>query len=207
MAKVTAEEAAKTRERLLDAALEVFSEQGVSRPSLTRVAERVGMTRGAIYGHFENKNDLFRALCDRHLSSDQALADYRASVADDPLAGLLQWLERVVALSQADPQRRMLIEILFMKSESLEGDGIRDRLESDGLRGIHHQRTLLQQAVAAGQLPADLDVDAAAWATNAYIVGLLRSLRLHPELRESPLVGAVGPVVRHLLEASALRVP
>ncbi|MED5371897.1 MAG: TetR family transcriptional regulator [Myxococcota bacterium] len=204
MAKVTAEEAAKTRERLLDAALEVFSEQGVSRPSLTRVAERVGMTRGAIYGHFENKNDLFRALCDRYLSSDAALADYRAAVSKDPLGGLLRWLQLVIDRAQDDPERRMLIELLFMKSEAIEGDGIRDRLQSDSQRGVDHQRALIQMAVEAGQLPPDLDVQAAAWATNAYIVGMLRCLRLHPELVRSGVSHSVGPVIQQLLDGPAL---
>lgn len=204
MARVTAEEAARTRERLLDAALEVFYEQGVAKPSLTRVAERVGMTRGAIYGHFENKNDLFRALCDRYLMSDEALAAYRQSVASDPLGGLVRWVERVIELTQHDRERRMLIEILFMKSEAIAGDGIRIRLESDGERGMRHQRDLLLMAVAARQLPAELDVEAAAWATNALLVGVLRSLRLHPKLAGAPVLGAIGPLVRQLLEGPAL---
>ena len=80
MARCTAEEAARTREALLDAALEVFYEQGVASPSLTRVAERAGYSRGAVYGHFANKNDLFGALCDRYLMSDEALEAYEKAL-------------------------------------------------------------------------------------------------------------------------------
>lgn len=205
MARVTAEEAARTRERLLDAALEVFFEQGVATPSLTVVAERAGMTRGAIYGHFRNKDDLFRALCDRYLMSDEALEAWRDAAAADPLDGLVRWVEGVITKAMGDRERRMLIELLFLSSEAVQGDGLRARLESDGERGVRHQRELLRMAIAAGQLPADLDTEAAAWATNALVVGFLRSLRLHPRFGESAAVGAVGPLVRQLLGCPALR--
>lgn len=207
MPRVTAEEAARTRERLLDAALEVFHEQGVATPSLTRVAERVGMTRGAIYGHFQNKSDLFASLCDRYLMSDTALEAYRNEVADDPLRGLVDWLERVVGHARDVRERRMLLEILFLRSEANPGDGIRARLEADGERGVHHQRELICMAVRAGQLAPDLDVDTAAWATNALLVGMLRSMRLHQQVGEGRLPTLLGPLVLQLLQGPALHTP
>jgi AcrR family transcriptional regulator len=58
-------EALATRERLLDAAQALFREHGVTRTSLAEVATAAGMTRGAVYWHFKDKADLFRAMCDR----------------------------------------------------------------------------------------------------------------------------------------------
>jgi AcrR family transcriptional regulator len=56
-----------TRQRhlLLDAAEHLFWEQGVSKTTLASIAEYAGLTRGAIYWHFDNKADLFNAMCDR----------------------------------------------------------------------------------------------------------------------------------------------
>src|SRR5690606_18567469 len=65
MARRSKAEALETRETILDAAIEVFHQHGVARPSLTEVARLAGVTRGAVYGHFRNKADLFNALCDR----------------------------------------------------------------------------------------------------------------------------------------------
>ena len=61
----TKEDALATRERLLDAAEALFRERGVTRTSLAEVATAAGMTRGAVYWHFKDKADLFRAMCDR----------------------------------------------------------------------------------------------------------------------------------------------
>lgn len=53
---------ARTREALIDAAAHVIGEKGYDRTSLEDVARRAGMTRGAIYGNFKDKEELFLAL-------------------------------------------------------------------------------------------------------------------------------------------------
>lgn len=55
----------KTRERLIDAAYEVFSEHGVHAASIEMVTEVAGFTRGAFYSNFESKEELFFALAER----------------------------------------------------------------------------------------------------------------------------------------------
>ena len=53
---------AAVRRRLLDAALQVFAEQGFASASLDQVAEAAGLTKGAIYSNFASKDDLFFAM-------------------------------------------------------------------------------------------------------------------------------------------------
>lgn len=59
----------KTRQRLMDAALEVFAEQGVHAAAIETVAERAGFSRGAFYSNFETKFELFLALAERENES------------------------------------------------------------------------------------------------------------------------------------------
>lgn len=74
MARRTKEDAVATRNGLLDAAEQVFLEQGVSQASLAAIAEQAGATRGAVYWHFKDKLDLFNAMIDRvSLPLDQIL--------------------------------------------------------------------------------------------------------------------------------------
>ncbi len=58
----TKEDSQLTRSRLLEAALDVFSEKSFSDVTLSEIAERVGMTKGALYWHFKSKNDIFLKL-------------------------------------------------------------------------------------------------------------------------------------------------
>lgn len=54
-----------TRAALIDAAEEVFARRGFNGASLDEIAETAGFTRGAIYKHFESKEDLFFAVNDK----------------------------------------------------------------------------------------------------------------------------------------------
>lgn len=62
MARKTKKDAAVTRESILIAALDLFTEKGYSRATLVDIAKNIGMTRGAVYWHFENKQALLAAL-------------------------------------------------------------------------------------------------------------------------------------------------
>jgi AcrR family transcriptional regulator len=51
-----------TRERILDIALELFNENGYDKTSLREIADRLGVTKAALYYHFERKEDILLAL-------------------------------------------------------------------------------------------------------------------------------------------------
>ena len=52
----------RTRAKLLEAARSLVREKGYEQTTLENIAERAGMTTGAIYGNFRNRNELFIAL-------------------------------------------------------------------------------------------------------------------------------------------------
>jgi len=60
----------QTRERLLDAALEVFSRRGYSAASVDEIAAEAGYSKGAVYSNFSNKEELFLALIDRRFAKE-----------------------------------------------------------------------------------------------------------------------------------------
>ena len=86
----TKEEAYQTRCNLLDAALTVFYERGVAQASLDEIAKAAGVTRGTLYWHFKNKEDLFEALFQIHYADlEQQLEQAtHPSQAIDPLSSL-----------------------------------------------------------------------------------------------------------------------
>ena len=51
-----------TRERILDVALELFNEHGYDKTSLREIAEQLGVTKAALYYHFEKKEDILLEL-------------------------------------------------------------------------------------------------------------------------------------------------
>jgi AcrR family transcriptional regulator len=64
------ERRAETRERLLDAAGEVFAAHGYHAASVDQVADRAGFSTGAVYSAFGSKEELFLALLDAQLREE-----------------------------------------------------------------------------------------------------------------------------------------
>lgn len=57
----------ETREKLLESAMAEFSENGYMKASLRKICADAGVTTGALYFFFKNKNDLFKAIVDEPL--------------------------------------------------------------------------------------------------------------------------------------------
>jgi AcrR family transcriptional regulator len=102
------ESAARTRARLLDAAEEVFGENGFGQSSLEQIAERAGYTRGAVYANFAGKDELFLAVLDRWLDTDIARGD-RLNAASPSVADALGRLRELDGNRFADRGRFLLL--------------------------------------------------------------------------------------------------
>jgi AcrR family transcriptional regulator len=82
---------ARTTEKLLEAAAEVFAKRGFHATTVDDVAERAGLTKGAVYSNFESKDSLFLALLDRHMTTQFELAEQLLSrESTDELRGGLE---------------------------------------------------------------------------------------------------------------------
>ena len=176
MARRTKEEALATREQLLDAAEQVFRERGVGHASLAEVADAAGVTRGAIYHHFESKAELFQALMARaEMPIDTAFEDFENQDIADPLALFRQ--QGLQALDHLTSSRQIqnIFEILYLRCEytdelaSVATQQVQDRFEC-----LAKCMAVLDQAVAKGQLPADTDTHLAAHSAFAFVSGLMR---------------------------------
>ena len=82
-----------TRTRILDAAQAMILDRGFAGVSLDQIIQGVGLTKGAFFHHFRNKNDLARTLIQRY--SDQGVELFNSTLArakrlsDDPLQQFL----------------------------------------------------------------------------------------------------------------------
>lgn len=62
MVRKTKEDAEKTRKDIIESARQVFHQHGVSRSTCERIAKSAGVTRGAVYWHFQDKAEIFLAM-------------------------------------------------------------------------------------------------------------------------------------------------
>lgn len=96
MARKCKEDAEKTRQAILESALDVFSDKGYAKATFDEIAARAGFTKGAVYWYFRNKADLVAALIIEYTESKRLeilprLPD--GNTLDDLLEYFIQWAD------------------------------------------------------------------------------------------------------------------
>lgn len=183
MVRRTKAEALATREQILDAAEMVFHRQGVSRSTLSDIASEAGVTRGAIYWHFKNKQDVLNAMIERITLPLETLAEASTDTNEpDPLGRHRDVLISLLTNLAHDERQRRAFEIMFQKCElTEENQDILNRHRDAVHRASERTRRTFDNAVRKGQLPASLDTQVAATLLHCQIHGLIDSWLLTPE--------------------------
>lgn len=200
----TAEDAAQTRQEILDAALTVFSQKGYHATRLTDIAAAAAVTRGAIYHHFGNKAKLYAALVQEASASggdavQQAIANGRTFAETCALI-----LINSFTLLEQNRKMRQIMELSLFKtgvdSDLVEMEQMRQQQALSMVEGI---ATFMKQGIENGDLRADLDPFDVARAFIAYQNGLIHLWLSNrdafsigeraPQLAEIFLRGACNP--------------
>jgi len=178
----TKKEAEQTKEALLDAALLVFSRDGYAASRLVDIAAEADVTRGAIYHHFENKAELYKALIERAEGEQQAVMEAAieegGSIADVTRRIMVRSFE---ALALRPPFRRVMALSLFKVADSEELGDLMEKRRREAVTLIEGIAGIMAQGIAAGDFRNDLDPRTAARAFIAYQQGVIRLWLANPE--------------------------
>ncbi|MCM1322657.1 MAG: TetR family transcriptional regulator [Acetobacter sp.] len=96
MARKCKEDAEKTRQAVLESALDVFSDKGYAKATFDEIAARAGFTKGAVYWYFRNKADLVAALIIEYTESKRLEILPRlpeGNTLDDLLEYFIEWAD------------------------------------------------------------------------------------------------------------------
>ena len=181
MARRTKQEAQATRSHILDTAELVFEQRGVSGTSLHEIAKAAGVTRGAIYWHFEDKADLFNAMMERATMPLEEGGVCGFEKNDLTLAQMRDGFVAVLRQVVADPQMKRVFGIATHKVEYIgEMDAVRERHLSIRNGCLADVERTLRQAMKRGELSRRMPARAAAVGLHALLDGLLQNWMLDP---------------------------
>jgi AcrR family transcriptional regulator len=156
--KRTQEEAAQTRQQLLDAALAVFSRKGYHATRLEDIAEAASVTRGAIYHHFGNKTDLYLTLIQEVSDAfNQVINQAIEQGGDFETIGSRVMVNTWTYLEE-NLRARQITELFYYKTgDDPELAQMRDQRNAEAAGFIEAIAGFMQGAIAEGELPATLD--------------------------------------------------
>lgn len=183
MARKTKEEAQKTREAILDAATDLFAAQGVSSTTLANIAKEAGVTRGAVYWHFKNKDDLLLALKEYLFEPFVELEkNLEKPDENDPLGLLHKAYLKFFENMQEQPRILKLLRIFLTKYEhSASLEQVFLNKANCHLEGLTHVEQVLSMAVEKKQLPATFNIRLGALAAMSFMDGLIHNWVILPD--------------------------
>ncbi len=158
------------RTRILDAARELFDSEGYEHVTMRRIAEAIEYSPTTIYNHFEDKDDLVRALCEEDFS--RLLQVFHE---EEPPANPVEWIRRLArAYARFGLELPNHYRFMFMTAHKKEN---RDCL-SPGDQSFEMLRTAVARAIETGQFRRG-DVNTVAqvlWSSLHGVVALLITL-------------------------------
>src|SRR3569623_3071487 len=164
----------RTRTALLDAALALTREKGLEQTTLQDVAERAGMTTGAIYGNFKNRDELFMALAIRQWAPIRPRCTPGSSFAELTRATA----EAVIA---SIPEREPAAPgALTFRAYALRNEAVRAAFHEEMAKGLAAGATWMQAVFEADDLP--MPAETLVRVIHALIEGLLFQRFLPPAL-------------------------
>lgn len=156
-----------TKDRILDAALDVFSSKGYHETRVDEIVTQAGVSKGSVYFHFPNKEKLFIALVDQFADLLERRTNEAIAEQGEGIQRLQAAIETVLATfgRYRRPTKLMLVQAVGL-GKIFE----QKRLEmTDRFAALI--KTYLDEAIAVGDIaPIDSEVVAHAWMGAIYNV-------------------------------------
>ncbi len=129
----TDERRTDTRQQIRAVALELFAEQGYEKTSLREIAERLGVTKAAVYYHYRTKEEILSSLLDEHLAGMDAVVEWAEAQPPgrERRRGVLERYSAQLADMAKDGSQliRFMQENQTSMKELAAAAGIRERFE------------------------------------------------------------------------------
>ncbi len=141
------------RGKILDAARELFIERGFEAVSMRQIARKIDYTAAALYTHFEDKDALFREICDADFSALQQSFAKLAKVRD-PIERLRELGRIYVEFAMTHPSSYRLMFLTTKPEKAVLNSQIdRGNPDQDAYAFL---RATVAEALAAGRFRPDL---------------------------------------------------
>ena len=173
--RTQAERSATTRAALLAAGRELFGERGFAASGREEIVRRAGVTRGALYHHFADKEDLFRAVMEQLEAEVMHRVAVAAMQSDDPVEQLRLGAQAYLDAA-LDPS---VSRVCIVDAPAVLPADVRREISD---RFAHGQvREVLTAIGAAGRIPAELVEPL----TDVVLSGVMAAAQ-HVALADSP---------------------
>lgn len=156
------------RRLILNAARQLFLEQGYEKTSIRNIADVIEYSPSTIYLYYKDKNELFFAL---HEEAFLKLMEELSSLQtiQDSFARLIEMGHRYIKFAVENPE---LYDLMFIMKAPIEALACRDEVWEDGLKSFGLLKWAIQECVNSGYFK-NTDIEVSAITIWSYMHGLV----------------------------------
>jgi AcrR family transcriptional regulator len=188
-------EGSQRRAEILDAAKQLFVEEGYAATTIRRIAAKVGISSTALYVYFPDKDAILVEICDATCAGLINELDEVRRDATDPFDALAKCLERYIRFGLDHPNE---YELTFVTRRSKELQKLRPENEKLGMQAFERFYDLVDAVVRSG-VTNDVDTQRLTQQLWAAIHGLVVLLLLRSEFPWNELNSLIDGHVTMLL--------
>ncbi|CAI8865966.1 Transcriptional regulator [Brevibacillus sp. IT-7CA2] len=164
-----AERKQETRQLLIDAAIETFAQLGFHGASVDKIADHAGFTKGAVYAHFQSKEDLFLAILESqmqlHVSNIHHVIDRQPS-----LSHFIEAMDAYFMSVQQQNRTWNMLNLEFLLYAMRE-ESVRKRWSNMIIESVQHLSKAIQTLMPK-ESDSTLSADEMAWTILALENGM-----------------------------------
>ena len=169
-----------TKEYIINKSYELFLTHNYEAVSISDISKAIGFTKGALYHHFLNKEELFMAVVDKYLILPQVTCDLQATTFKEYIDLSIVEMRKIMDIylgfsSDFNP----LNHIALFIDASRNYPGFRERKETYINKETKNSEIIIENSIKRGELRDDINVSITASNLTALCMGFAGNMLLN----------------------------
>jgi AcrR family transcriptional regulator len=166
-----------TREYIIDEAYKLFLTHSYEAVSISLISDAIGFTKGALYHHFRNKEELFRAVIDMHLPITSIIVDVENVTLKEYTSACIEHTHKILKAIFGNGEKVILVNYLSLIADCFRHyEGFTENKTHVIDDAVKSAEIILRNAIKRGEVRSDINIKVVALQYFSLSIGMAGDL-------------------------------
>lgn len=166
-----------TREYIIDEAYKLFLTHSYEAVSISLISDAIGFTKGALYHHFRNKEELFRAVIDMHLPITSIIVDVENVTLKEYTSACIEHTHKILKAIFGNGEKVILVNYLSLIADCFRHyEGFTENKAHVIDDAVKSAEIILRNAIKRGEVRSDINIKVVALQYFSLSIGMAGDL-------------------------------
>jgi len=162
-----------TKEYIIDVAYKLFLTQSYEAVSISDISNAIGFTKGALYHHFKNKEELFHAVIDKHFPLTSMSLDYENISLKEYTDACIEHIHKLLKETITSNEEFTPVNFLALIVDSFRHyEGFVEKKSTIIDNDVEKAKVIIGNAIKRGEIRDDIDISVIAMQYLSLSIGL-----------------------------------